>query len=147
MKKVLALFLIFVFSANSKVNALEWAYWFVVHEGKVYEVKEEESIATNDVGKVIGKVETRADDYTGDYYGNASNYYKIGTRYFEINGVLIKEAIAIETRPNEYVKAIYKHDVPIGNKIINIFSFNFWMISGLVFFVFLFIIVLISRQR
>ena len=144
MKKVsaLTLFLLFFTFTTPNVNALEWAYWFVVYDGKVYEVKEEESVSTNDVGEVIGKVKTQADPHTGDYYGDASNYYEIGTRYFEIKDVPVKEAISIEKGPNEYIKAIYRHDAP------NIFNFNILigLGLGLLFFVFLLIVVLNSKQ-
>lgn len=146
LKKGLVLFLLLFSITNSPVTALDWAFWFVVHEGKVYEVKEEERVSTNDIGERIGKVNTQADDYTGDYHGDASNYYKVGTRYYKITGVPIKEAIAVETSPNEYVKAIYKHDVPIDKKI-DIFNVNTWIIVGLVLIIFLFIVVLISKQR
>jgi len=143
LKKVsaLILFLLFFSFTNSNVNALEWAYWFVVYDGKVYEVKEEKSVSTNEVGEVIGKVKTQADSNTGDYYGDASNYYEIGTRYFEIIGVPTKEVIAVETSSNEYVKAIYKHEKP------NIFNVTTWIVLGLLFFIFLLIVVLISKQK
>ena len=143
MKKVsaLILFLLSFSFSNSNVNALEWAYWFVVYDGKVYEVREEESVSTNDVGEVIGKVKTQADSHTGDYYGDASNYYEIGTRYFEIKDVSVKEAIAVEKSPNEFVKALYTYDRP------NIFNVNILIGLALVFFIFLLIVVLKSKQR
>lgn len=143
MKKVSAIisFLLFFSFTNSNVNALEWAYWFVVYDGKVYEVREEESVSTNDVGEVIGKVKTQADYHTGDYYGDASNYYEIGTRYFEIKDIPVKEAIAVEKSPNEFVKALYTHDRQ------NIFNVNILIGLALLFFVFLLIVVLNSKQR
>lgn len=146
MKRNLSLLLFFLLIYNSNVQALDWAYWFVVHDGKVYEVKEQESISASDLGELIGEVETQADDYTGDYYGDASNYYKIGTRYFEITGVPIKNAIAVETGPNSYTEAVYIHDVPLEKKL-SIFNVSLWIIVGAVFFVMLFIVVLISKQK
>jgi hypothetical protein len=142
----MSLLIFLLLTYNSNVQALEWAYWFVVNDGKVFEVKEEEMISPSDLGELIGKVETQADDYTGDYYGDASNYYKNGTRYFEITDVPIEDAIAVETGPKKYVKAIYKHDVPI-EKQFNIFNVNLWIIFGIVFFILLFIVVLISKQK
>ena len=62
-----------------------------VWDGKVYKVQENEMIEESKIGKRIGKVKTepystmRSSAMT--YYGNASNYYPIGTPYYEIKGI------------------------------------------------------------
>lgn len=81
MKRITLLCLLFIFMISSPFQALSWAYPFVVWEGKVYEVKQEEMITDRVIGKTIGEVETKPDDMTGDYYGDASNYYPKGTKY------------------------------------------------------------------
>lgn len=57
--------LLFTFSAQG----LDLAYPFVVWEGNVYEVTDEE-VSKNDIEKEIGQVKTIPNDMTGDYYGN-----------------------------------------------------------------------------
>ena len=46
-----------------------------------------------DIGQYIGKVDSEAHDYTGDYDGNASNIYPIGTEYYEIKNLSYDEDI------------------------------------------------------
>ena len=46
---------------------------------------------------------------TGSSYGNASNAYPIGTKYFEINGDLPKNSIAVEVENKQWLKATYAH--------------------------------------
>jgi hypothetical protein len=77
----LVLFLVF-FTASSTVYALSWAYPFVVWKDNVYEVTEE-ALGNEDIGNQIGQVKTKPNDMTGDFYGNASNTYPIGTKYYE----------------------------------------------------------------
>lgn len=143
-KKALILVLCLLFAYGGTANALTWAYGFVAHNGKVYEVKKEITLSEDEVGKVIGEVETRADEYSGEYYGNASNYYEIGTLYYEIKDVSIEEAIAVEIQSNQFVKAQYVHDVP--SHIYNvIFSVSTWILVG-IGVILLGIVVLRSKQ-
>lgn len=127
-------------------NALTWAYWFVVHDGKVYEVIEDEILSNEEVGNVIGEVETKADEYSGKYTGNASNYYDIGTRYFEINHVSPKDAIAVEIERDVYVKAIYSHDAPFSFRNI-VFNRYTLIITAVVIVSVLSYVGATSRQR
>ncbi|MBM7662148.1 ABC-type transport system substrate-binding protein [Bacillus mesophilus] len=144
MRRMIFLLLACFFLTTSSTSALEWAYGFVVHNGKVYEVKEEETLSQEEIGDLIGKVETKADEYSGDYHGNASNFYEIGTLYYKIAEVSISEAIAVETKPNYYVKAVYVHDAPFH--ITNIlFSVYTWILIMIVI-LFLGIIVYKSKQ-
>lgn len=70
----------------------EWAYLFVVYDGYTYVISDE---FTTEIDKKIGKV-TKYSDRAGTYYGNFSNKYKKGTRYYSIRGTRIEEAIAVE---------------------------------------------------
>ena len=74
MKKIAFLSLILVFIVSSPVQAHKWAYKFVVWDGKVYEVKEEQKIEESEIGKSIGEVKREPNSKTYRYYGNASNY-------------------------------------------------------------------------
>lgn len=103
--------LLLILMISSSVQALTWAYPFVVWKGKVYEVKQEEVIQDSKIGKNIGEVKTKPDDRTGDYYGDASNYYPIGTEYYEIIGTSTSTAIAVQEE-NQWVKAVFVHKVP-----------------------------------
>ncbi|MDR4889746.1 hypothetical protein RGU12_19825 [Fredinandcohnia sp. QZ13] len=146
MKKTIYLTIVILLVTSTFASALSWAYIFVVHDGKVYEVKEDMLLDQSEVGKMIGKVETKADEYTGDYYGNASNYYEIGTDYFKIEDIPINEAIAVETEEGHFVKAVYVHDALSSFK--NVFlGMNVWVVVGIFVIVLVGITVLRSKQR
>ncbi|MFS0864744.1 hypothetical protein AB3M96_18725 [Fredinandcohnia sp. 179-A 10B2 NHS] len=89
--------------------------------------------------KQIGEVQTKADEYSGDYYGEASNAYDIGTPYFEIQGIPIKEAIAVEIKKNHFVKADYVHKAQFDIRNVTgkstmwiILSISFILVVGMV---------------
>ncbi|MEK3796830.1 hypothetical protein MHI18_01005 [Peribacillus sp. FSL H8-0477] len=137
MKKIAFSSLLFVFLISSTVQALSWAITFVVWEGKVYEVKQEELIENNEIGNIIGEVTTKANDRTGSYYGNASNFYPIGTNYYQIKGTSTSNAIAIKEE-TQWVEAVYIHQAPFH--IMNLLTHPFsvvvilvLVISGLIF--------------
>ncbi|MGD6896710.1 hypothetical protein [Bacillus infantis] len=111
MKRTLLLFpfVLIIFAASAQ--ALSWAYPFVVWDGNVYEVTNE-NVPESLIGENIGEVETRPDDMTGKYYGNASNEYQIGTNYFEIMDLPTDEGIAVEIADNEWRKAVFAHEAP-----------------------------------
>lgn len=111
MKRPVLFFILFIFAFTSSVQALSWAYPFVVWNGNVYEVKEE-LVRKSEIGESIGEVKTRPNDMTGNYYGNASNAYPKGTKYFEINNISTKTAIAVEVAENQWQKAEYRHETP-----------------------------------
>ncbi|WP_174731609.1 hypothetical protein [Mesobacillus harenae] len=85
------------------------AYTFVVWKGNVYEVTEEE---VKEVGEVFGKVKRGVNERTGEYFGNASNGFKKGTKYYEIKGVSPNSAV--EDQTNHYLKAVYAHESTIN---------------------------------
>lgn len=126
MKRILFLSLLFVLIMASTVQALSWAILFVVWDGKVYEVKQEMVLDEREIGDVIGKVDTQPDEMTGEYYGNASNYYGIGTKYYEIKGIPTSEAIAVEDE-GAFVKAVYDHKAPFH--ILNVVTNPFFVIA------------------
>jgi hypothetical protein len=111
MKRTILLFPIILFALSASVQALSWAYPFVVWDGSVYEVLEEK-VPERQIGKSIGKVETIPDDMTGDHYGNASNAYPIGTKYFKIKGLSTDRSIAVVIAEKEWQKAVYVHEAP-----------------------------------
>ncbi|RDU38029.1 hypothetical protein DRW41_00165 [Neobacillus piezotolerans] len=135
MRRIALLFLLLLFMISTSVQALSWAYPFVVWEGKVYEVKREELIEKNKIGKTIGKVKTKPDDMTGSHYGNASNYYPVGTKYYEIKGTSPSVAIAVR-EDNRWVKAVYAHKAPFH--IMNILTNFYFIFSILVIILFIF---------
>jgi len=110
-KRGLLFLIFFLFTLASSAEALSWAYPFVVWNGNVYEVKEEEVLA-NQIGSKIGEVKTKPNDMTGNHYGNASNLYPKGTKYFEIKNISTEEAIAVEIETNEWKKAVFTHKAP-----------------------------------
>lgn len=119
MKRIFLLSLVLLVTSFASAQALTWAYYFVVRDGNVYEVMDEEILQENEVGKIIGEVKTQANDNTGNHYGNASNYYPIGTRYYEITGIPTSKAIAVEVN-GQWLKAVYASKAPFH--IMNVFT-------------------------
>lgn len=113
MKKTGAMTLVFLLLAMTSVQALSWAYEFVSWDGNVYEVLDE-PIKEDRIGKPIGEVKTKPDDMTGDFYGNASNAYPIGTKYFEITGMPADQEIAVEIETKRWIKASFVHKSPFN---------------------------------
>ncbi|WP_227793464.1 hypothetical protein [Paenibacillus guangzhouensis] len=87
------------------IVSASWAYLFVVNDGKIYVITDER-VAPNHIGPSIGKV-TKYSDSEGTYSGNFSNRYPKGTKYYEIIGIEINDAIAIKENEMLYVKATY----------------------------------------
>ena len=100
---------------SSSVQALSWHSEFVVWNDKVYEMKEE-MMEDGEIGEYIGKVDSEADDYTGNYDGNASSVYPIGTEYYEIKNLSSDQAIAVEIGNQQWKKAEYIYDTPFRSK-------------------------------
>ena len=112
MKQATSAILIVVFLLiGAHAQALSWAYAFVTWDGNIYEVKEDQILNASQVGEVIGEVERVADDMTGEYYGNASNYYETGTKYYEITGTPKDVAIAVQVG-NNWVQANFAGKQP-----------------------------------
>lgn len=139
MKKLPILLLLLFFTVSS-ARALEWAYPFVVWNGNVYEVKLEEMIEESEIGKRLGEVETKPHKMTGDHYGNASNYFPIGTNYFEIKGTSTSTAIAIEDN-EQWLVAVYAHKAPFHIKnilsdVLLIITVATLLLIGMVYYVY-----------
>ncbi|MGB5945703.1 hypothetical protein [Paenisporosarcina sp.] len=107
----------------NKSNA-DWAYSFVVWDGVIYVVNDEE---VEQVDREIGIV-TKYSDMEGTYSGNFSNTYRKGTKYFSIVDVSTDDAIAIEDEKGHYVKAI-----PDGKYASNTIQSSFWGINMTVY--------------
>jgi hypothetical protein len=84
----------------------DWAYRFVVHDGKSYIISDSR-LETGQIDSIIGKV-TLYSDEEGTYSGNFSNYYPQGTEYYSIKGTNINEAIAIKVSDGSFIKADYQ---------------------------------------
>ncbi|MCA1056843.1 hypothetical protein LCM10_17910 [Rossellomorea aquimaris] len=124
MKRIATLTMMFVFLAVFHAHALSWAYPFVVWEGKVYEVKLGEKVEEDDIGRLIGEVKTKADEVTGNYYGDASNYYPVGTNYYARKGVPVSSGIAVKEEGG-WVKASYVHRAPFH--IMNVITSGYFI--------------------
>lgn len=129
MKKTIGLLLFFALVSFSSVQALSWAYPFVVWKGNVYEVKQTEIIEKSQIGPIIGEVKTKPDEMTGSYYGNASNYYPIGTGYYEIKGTPVSAAIAVKEN-DQWMRAIYVHDAPFH--IMNVVASFYFILAAVI---------------
>lgn len=122
----LPILLVLLLLIASSAQALSWAYAFVVWKGNVYEVKLEETIEEADIGKKLGEVETKPHEMTGSHYGNASNYFPIGTNYYAITGTATSKAIAVKD-DSHWVKAVFAHKAPFH--IMNVLTNMFFIIS------------------
>lgn len=109
MKKIIPVALLIIFIFCGTAHALSWAYPFVVWDGKLYEVFEEEPLPASDIAEPIGRVAAMAHDMSGAYYGNASNYYPIGTVYYAVDGKDPSKTMAVEVG-NDYLAAVYRQE-------------------------------------
>ncbi|WP_088104827.1 hypothetical protein [Halalkalibacter urbisdiaboli] len=91
---------IFIQGCSSK----SWAFPFVKWNDKNYVITED-IVEGNLVGRELGKV-TKYSTSEGSYSGNFSNYYKKGTKYYEIVDTDTNEAIAIEDSKGNFIKAV-----------------------------------------
>ncbi|MBS4198551.1 hypothetical protein KHA93_02670 [Bacillus sp. FJAT-49732] len=111
---ILLLILSFIITPRSMAS---WAHSFVVWEGYAYVISDE---IVEDIDKEIGHV-TKYSDKEGSYWGNFSNTYQKGTKYFSIFGTSTDEAIAVQTPDGTYVKAIregeYRSEWPLPGVI------------------------------
>lgn len=69
MKRITSLSLLLISMISTNAQALKWASIFVAWEGKVYEGVEDKFIEDSETGKKIGKVENKASEETGSYWG------------------------------------------------------------------------------
>ncbi|WP_377058606.1 hypothetical protein [Robertmurraya beringensis] len=90
--------------------ATKWVHPFVVWNGYVYVVSEQ---YVTEVGNEIGEVTKYSD--MEQYPGNFSNVFKKGTRYYSIEGINTKEAIAIQDVNGIYIKADREEKYTFGD--------------------------------
>lgn len=105
---------------------------FVVYGGNVYEVTDEE-IAPGKIDGKIGQVTFETENTSSHYWGNASNYYPIGTNYFLIKGIDEDQAIAVKDESGKYKKVVYSEKASITSWLPKVFSSLF--IMGLVVYI------------
>lgn len=123
--------LCFIFPERSQAS---WAYPFVVWNGYIYVVSDEQ---VEKVEKEIGHV-TKYSDREGTYSGNFSNIFKKGTKYYAIKGISPDEAIAVQDGKGNYIKATRDGKYEGGNGDSSSINFPKWAA------VFLVVIILIA---
>ncbi|MBS4193581.1 hypothetical protein [Lederbergia citri] len=127
---IIVFILSFLIAPNSKAS---WAYSFVVWDGYVYVVSDE---SVENIDKEIGHV-TKYSDKEGTYWGNFSNTFKKGTKYYSITDISTNEAIAVQTSDGTYIKAIregeFKSQLPLST-VIACIIFVFVLILGIIIF-------------
>src|SRR5690606_27747787 len=77
-KIVLGIFMVYLLLIPESLAS--WAYKFVVNDGKIFVITDEEIVKT-DIVEQIGEV-TYYSDKEGTYSGNFSNTFLKGTKYF-----------------------------------------------------------------
>lgn len=142
-KKIGSLSILVLLLLAPNVRALSWAYEFVVFDHKLYVVQVDATVDKMMIGDKIGEVKVEANDYSGDYYGDASNTYAKGTPYYEIIDTPISEAIAVAV-DGSYKLAIYETDVPF--KVQEVLM-NPWFWAGVFTIIFLFVIYITRGVR
>ncbi|ETT85280.1 hypothetical protein MKZ08_07550 [Viridibacillus sp. FSL R5-0477] len=106
MKQIIFLFLFTCLMILPKhSSATTWAFSFVSWNGYVYEVTDE---PVTDIDKEIGHVTSYSD--MEPLGGNFSNTYKKGTMYFSIKGINTAQAIAVQVKDEQYLKAVMRHE-------------------------------------
>ncbi|MGG1659342.1 hypothetical protein [Brevibacillus sp. NRS-1366] len=83
-----------------------WAYMFVVNDGKIYIVSDSQ-VDLKQIGSKVGEV-TKYSDQESTYSGNFSNRYPKGTEYYEIIGNDLHEAIAVKENEGQFIKANFQ---------------------------------------
>ncbi len=110
--------------APNKSLATSWAYPFVVWDGYLYVVTDED---VTEIGEEIGHVTKYSD--MEQYSGNFSNSYREGTKYYAIMGVSTEEAIAIIEDEGTYRKAIREGKYTYSKGILDYIG---WIVGGVV---------------
>lgn len=103
----LILLITFLFPSGPSAN---WAYSFVVWDGYTYVISDE---YVESIDREIGHV-TKYSGNEGTYYGNFSNTYKKGTKYYSIKGISTDEAIAVKEDDGRYRKATMRGEYAGG---------------------------------
>ncbi|MFE6169871.1 hypothetical protein ACFVP8_18655 [Viridibacillus arvi] len=105
-KQIIALFIFICFmTLPNHSSATKWVYSLVTWDGYVYEVTDE---LITEIDKEIGHVTSYSD--MEPLGGNFSNTYKKGTKYFSIKGISTEQAIAIQVKDDQFLKAVMRHE-------------------------------------
>ncbi|GAM12452.1 hypothetical protein [Mesobacillus selenatarsenatis] len=129
---LITVFLIVLTSFSSgKPMATSWAYSFVVWDGYIYVISNEN---VTEVDSEIGQVSRYSD--MEQYSGNFSNAYKKGTKYYSIEGIGTDDAIAIGESDGQYIKAYREGEYEFDGKqgILNIFILSILCILVVIIF-------------
>ncbi|MGE7932257.1 hypothetical protein [Viridibacillus arvi] len=105
-KQIIALFIFICFiTLPNHSSATKWVYSLVTWDGYVYEVTDE---LITEIDKEIGHVTSYSD--MEPLGGNFSNTYKKGTKYFSIKEISTEQAIAIQVKDDQFLKAVMRHE-------------------------------------
>lgn len=128
---ITGIIVLFFFSLPQNIYATSWAYSFVVWNGYVYQVADEE---VERVVEEIGEVTAYSD--MDQLAGNFSNAYREGTKYYSIEGTDPSEVIAVKISEDLYVKAYKEHEYGVKGITDNTgISFSGLFLTGLLAFV------------
>ncbi|MFC4403220.1 hypothetical protein [Gracilibacillus xinjiangensis] len=129
MMREIIVIIILLFVHPLIIQGVEEVFPFVVLDGKVYRVLEEQ-VEGNEIGREIGEV-TTLPDAGGQYYGNASNKYPVGTKYYQVKQTDIFDAISVFDG-EQYLKAVFTKNVPFHWKNLFIHSIPYLFLLSLV---------------
>ncbi|MGE7837188.1 hypothetical protein [Viridibacillus arvi] len=105
-KQIIALLIFICFMTLPNHSfATKWVYSLVTWDGYVYEVTDE---LITEIDKEIGHVTSYSD--MEQLSGNFSNTYKKGTKYFSIKGISTEQAIAVQVKDDQFLKALMRHE-------------------------------------
>jgi len=122
-------------------SATDWVYSLVTWDGYVYEVTYE---LVTEIDKEIGQVTSYSNmEQLG---GNFSNTYKNGTKYFSIKGISTEQAIAVQIKDGQFLKAVMKHEQQ-STAINTLANKLFSPISVVIIFLILMTIVIINHFK
>ncbi|MBK3494148.1 hypothetical protein JFL43_04595 [Viridibacillus sp. YIM B01967] len=139
LKKIITLFIfICLMTIPNHSSATKWGYSLVTWDGYVYEVTDE---LVTEVDKEIGHVTSYSD--MEPLGGNFSNTYKKGTKYFSINEISTDQAIAVQVKDDQFLKAVMRHEQQ--STLLNTIRELFFPISA-GFIILGLIIIIISRR-
>lgn len=86
----------------------KWSYQFVVYNKNVYVITDKK-VNAELIGSKIGRVTTYS-THEGTYWGNFSNTYPTGTKFYEIIGSDVNKVIAIKKENGDFIEAQYEHE-------------------------------------
>lgn len=126
---------------TNHTSATTWVYSLVTWDGYVYEVTDE---LVTEIDKEIGHVTSYSD--MESLGGNFSNTYKKGTKYYSIKGISTEQAIAVQVKDRQFLKAVMRHEQQ-STVLSMIRSKHFFSVGAGIIVLILMIIVIIRRFK